>query len=267
MQDNVEYIDKGSIFHGSATGVMGTRLDLVLCGVDIVRGQKLWSGLLRIVSRMDKVFNRFDKASELSVLGREAGMQGLGVSRDMTEALLLAEDYWDRTLGLFDVARGAMKEIEISETGALSLYGNHLDFGGFAKGFFARRAEKTIRAAGVGSAYLDFGGSTITAIGSHPYGDSWMVSLTDPYSGRVLDEIKLTDKTLSTSGNTASYCGHIVNPLTGEKNTRKMLVTVVAPDALDAEVLSTVGMIADEAQISEIRGNFSDVQIKVYDLG
>lgn len=266
MKESVEYIEEGSVFHGSAVGVMGTRLDLVICGGDLLQSQKLWNGLLRDVERLDRVFNRFDPASEVSTLNKAVSLQGVGVSDVLYQALLLSMEYNENTSGLFDVARGHMRDIEISETGTVSLYGYQLDFGGFAKGFFARRAERSIRAAGFDSAYLDFGGSTIVGIGTHPYGDSWKVTLTDPYGGKSLGEVSLRDQALSTSGNTPSYSGHIINPLTGESDTDRKLATVVAGDALDAEVLSTAAMIADEKQISELAECFPGVEIKTYNL-
>lgn len=266
MKESVEYIEEGSIFHGSAVGVMGTRLDLVTCGEDLVPSQDLWRRLLQDVSRLDKVFNRFDPSSEVSTLNKAVSLQGVGVSDVLYNALLLTMEYNEKTSGLFDVTGGHMQDIEISETGTVSLYGHQLDFGGFAKGFFARRAERTIREAGFGSVYLDFGGSTIIGIGAHPFGDAWRVTLKDPFSGGTLAEVSLRDRTLSTSGNTPSYSGHIRNPLTGESNTRKMLSSVIAVDALDAEVLSTVSMIANDRAMQELAENYPDAEIKVYDL-
>ena len=49
------------------------------------------------------------------------------------------------------------------------------------------------------------------------------VSLQNPYTQQTLDEFCLTDNTLSTSGNTEQYTGHIINPLTGIYNEQKKL--------------------------------------------
>ena len=61
-----------------------------------------------------------------------------------------------------------------------------LDFGGFAKGYALKKIGVLLREAGVGSAFVDFGNSSILGIGRHPYGPCWRVSLPDPATGNAL---------------------------------------------------------------------------------
>ena len=53
-----------------------------------------------------------------------------------------------------------------------------------------------------------------------------------------LEEFELRNETLSTSGNTPEYTGHIINPFTGKADESRRLSCVRMPDPLDAEVLS-----------------------------
>lgn len=106
-----------------------------------------------------------------------------------------------------------------------------------------------------GTAALSLG-SIIPGFGSNSYqeilganekiriGDCWKVSLQNPYTQQTLDEFCLTDNTLSTSGNTEQYTGHIINPLTGIYNEQKKVTSILSDNPLDAEILSTVWMIA-----------------------
>ena len=99
-----------------------------------------------------------------------------------------------------------------------------------------------------------------------PYGDCWKVSLQNPYTQQTLDEFCLTDNTLSTSGNTEQYTGHIINPLTGIYNEQKKVTSILSDNPLDAEILSTVWMIADDQQREQINENFKHIKGTIYTL-
>ncbi len=254
MEGSVEYIEQGSVLHGSATGLMGTRLDLLLCGLPRAKEQALWERLTALARRLDAVFNRFNPDSELSALN-EGYISEDQTGPELTEALALAESYKERTGGLFDItAPGRF------------LNGPRYDFGGFAKGYFVRLAQEILLAEGVGSAYLDFGGSTILGIGNHPAGPAWRVSLLSPRTGIRLAEVELSGRTLSTSGNTVRYSGHVVDPRTGERNCRPVLTTALSADPLEAEVLSTTAMSAGPEDLEALRRAFPQTDINHYEI-
>jgi len=76
----------------------------------------------------------------------------------------------------------------------------------------------------------------------------------------------LKNRALSTSGNSPSYTGHIVNPLSGSFNITRMLLCVECDDPLDAEVLTTTLMVADKSKKKEILDQFEDTQLKEFYL-
>ena len=88
----------------------------------------------------------------------------------------------------------------------------------------------------------------------------------NPYNQSILKEFNLKDCALSTSGNTLQYNRHIINPLTGIYNGERKASTILSPDPLEAEILSTVWMIADHRQREYIAKNFKDIQATLYDL-
>lgn len=81
-----------------------------------------------------------------------------------------------------------------------------------------------------------------------------------------LSEFDLKDTALSTSGNTRQYTRHIINPLTGIYDEQRKASTIVSEDPLDAEVLSTVWMIANEQQREQINTNFKNIKGTIYTL-
>ena len=240
MNSNFEYIEEGQIFHGHIPRVMGTRLEVLTIGVPKEMMTRLWEKLSAKAIALDAMLNRFDPTSEVSILNHSDNPLELEMSEDLSEMVHLADEYYDKTNGLFDVVDGEGK----------------LDFGGFAKGYFLKKCEEMLRSKDVSCAFVDFGSSSILGIGKHPYGDSWKVGVVDPYTRMQVCEVSLIDCSMSTSGNAPSYSGHIRDPRTGASCQGRKLVTVLSDNALDAEVLSTVLMIAGDEEREKILKNF-----------
>lgn len=240
MSKNFEYIADGQIFHGYLPRVMGTRLEVLTIGESEEKMVGLWKNLSSKALSLDAMLNRFDPASEVSILNHSDNPLELEMSEDLSEMVRLADEYYDRTNGLFDIVDGEGK----------------LDFGGFAKGYFLKKCEEMLRSKGITCAFVDFGSSSILGIGKHPYGDSWKVGVVDPYTRMQVREIPLNDSSMSTSGNAPSYSGHIRDPRTGAPCQGRKLVTIISDNPLDAEVLSTVLMIAGDEEREQILNNF-----------
>jgi thiamine biosynthesis lipoprotein len=81
-----------------------------------------------------------------------------------------------------------------------------------------------------------------------------------------VDEIELRDEALSTSGNMPTHMKHIVNPRTQQFIEDKKIVSVVAQNSFDAEVLSTALMIANREEQEKILSHFDHVSFKEYIL-
>ena len=250
IEGHTEFISDGMVFHGNIPYVMGTRLDVIIVGLPEMRAAPLWERLHGLVFSLDRMLNRFSPESEVYGINQSGMVHDGKMSPELKEITGLAREYNERTLGLFDVRR----------------QDGMLDFGGFGKGYFLRRCRNIMKEEGVECAYVDFGGSSILGMGHHPYGDSWKVGVICPYTHVQLDEISLYDKAMSTSGNSPSYSGHIIHPVTGKPNYDRKLVSVVSPDPLDAEVLSTATMIASDDEISRINDKFADSIVKTYNL-
>lgn len=257
------------MFHGLVPLVMGTRLEAIVPDADAGTVGLLWERLSDKAMELSRLLTRFEPGSEVSRLN--ASDEGaFEVSGTLFAILSSALEYRERTCGLFDVALGGA--LELAGDGKVRLGKRiraglpRLDFGGFAKGWMLGRIREEFLAAGVKDAFVNFGGSTLLAMGAQPGGDCWRVSAPDPFTGRTVDVFDLRDRSLSTSGNTPGYSGHIVSPVTGEAFCGRRMACVVSPDPLDAEVLSTVMMIADGKQGDIIRKEFPDAVIKVYNL-
>lgn len=262
------YYESSNMFHGSLKNIMGTRFDLLIIGQSGLKSLELWKDIMIELRVLDKIFNRFDDTSETSDINRRAFPGGVRVSQEMWYILRSCRMYHARTLGLFDVTRNDFSKVLLCEEECTVIFPEKrisLDFGGYAKGYALLKIKNLTVQAQVKHCFVDFGNSAIMGIGHHPYGDAWKVSIENPYKrDKIIDELSLRDHALSVSGNTPSYTGHIIRPASGEKIKEDKLVAVTSEDPLDAEVLSTVFMIADTTEKKQIAANFNVQDIAEY---
>lgn len=146
--------------------------------------------------------------------------------------------------------------------------GVHLDFGGIAKGLALDQAARVLRDAGIGSALISGGTSSLLAIGVPPGEDGWTVAIKNPYNQGVgVDEILLKDGSLSTSGSYEKffriegreYC-HIFDPKTGQPVEGMLSATALAPTGMESDALSTAFFVMGEERTREYCGIHPDIR-------
>lgn len=262
------YYGEGSFFHAHADKIMGTRFDMICSGLSDTDSHLLWDEVVSLLKNGDEIFDKFCPESELSEVNESLRTKGYAeLGPELCSEVNRCFDYYDSTFGLFDISRGHFSALSLDGS-TLKVKGEEvdLDFGGYAKGWALKKVVEIIRDRGAKSAFVDFGGSSIYAYGDHPSGEGWLVDLPSPFDGHVVTMYSLRDEALSTSGNTPWYTGHIVNPISGQRETSRTLATVRCPDPLLAEVLSTVYMICDSSQRTEIEDRFPDVKFEKFNL-
>ncbi len=243
MRTQSSYSSSASLFQGSAADIFGTDLKVQIAGLPEKKAYTVWSEITKELSALDKTFNRNNPQSEVSLLN--ASKVDIETSEIMKEALNLCESYLIQTKGLFDISKGEDKDI---------------DFDGFVKGYALRRIALILKAGKVKDAFINFGGTSMMALGKHPYGDCWTFTLEDPETEDEIQEFELRGESLSVSGNTPECGGHILNPLT-HKVFEDYTISVAKTKApLDAEILSMVLLLANDSQKKEMSYNFKGVE-------
>lgn len=123
-----------------------------------------------------------------------------------------------------------------------------LDLGGIAKGYAVDGAYLSLQKSGIRSALINGGSSSIRALGKRPDGNPWRLGIGDPRrAGELLGILRLPkDRALATSADNQNFLihngerySHLINPHTGYPARDKILVTVTAPTAMEADLLST----------------------------
>lgn len=233
-------------------GAMHTRVELLAVGLDEEQGRGLMAEAEREVKRLERLFNRFDSRSPLAVVNMTATGQSVKVDDELFMALELCDVFRRATAGYFDVTAADDGVDAVSDgSGGYALDGKEhsvrilregarIDLGGFAKGYAAESVRRIFEQADVRQAVINFGNSSIVAMGHHPYGEWWPIGIEHrKVKSAVAREVKLKDGAMSVSGRADSGEYHIIDPMTGNRAVGEELIVVEGRSALVAEMLST----------------------------
>lgn len=143
--------------------------------------------------------------------------------------------------------------------------GMALTLNGIAQGYIADRAVVLLRSEGLSDILVNTG--ELHALGGHPDGGGWPVSLVD---GRRRNEgiIDLRDMALAssaplgTSFDASGRVGHILNPTTGRPSQINWrLISLAGPSAALVDGLSTAMCLMTRTEISSVLTAFPDVRL------
>ena len=270
LESTTNYYESSLMFHGSLSVVMGTRFDIILIGAEEEKSKQIWGEISEELKRLDKMLNRFDGQSEIAKINARAFSSEVYVSDEFWQILIDCQRYNKVTFGLFDITLKDFSSIifhKKNQSISFSTVDTSLDLGGYAKGYAMEKVKAILKTQNIEHAFVDFGKSSVLALGHHPYGDHWAVSVENPNKqNEILAEIKLMDNALSTSGNMPTHNKHIINPLTGTYNEEAKIVCVVTENSIDAEVLTTSLMIANSAQKEEIISQFNIEKTLIFSI-
>lgn len=265
-----QYIAEERIFYGQVSRVMGTRFEMLIAGVDAEKGERCWALVITELQRLDKMLNRFDTTSEVSRVNKRASREPFVVSDEFWSILKECEKYHQMSYGVFDVTLSNFSQLKFHpKTNSISFLVSDLllDFGGYAKGYALEKIRKILKNESIKHAFVNFGNSSVMALGKHPYGNSWKVNIENPFlAGDVLNEFILNDTTLTTSGNTPDYSAHIINPISQKRVNERKCVCIVTDNACDGEVLSTALVASPFDEKQKIIDNFNADKIIEYNL-
>lgn len=264
-----------------ATNAMATRFELVLVPAfadggagdeDEARARAAGEAALAAIERCDAEWSAFASSSFLAHLNRTAASRAVALDADQFELLAICDDVARASGGAFDptvapLVRALDRREELDAASAAERVGwRHvlldreartvrfarpgvaLDLGGIAKGHALELAKRELRAAGIRSALLHGGTSSVVAFGAPPKRPGWRVELE---GGSDAPWVELCDAALSVSaqhGRTlADGSGHVLDPRLKSSVASAATVAVVHADARYAEAWSTALLVLDEA--------------------
>jgi thiamine biosynthesis lipoprotein len=282
--------------------VMGTMLEIQMPSID--SNGRLFAALFDIARHHDEVFSTFKPDSPVSHFNR-SGRVGtpFPAPAEVIELASLSQRFAGRTKGAFDVTVGPLvrlwREAAIRKqwprvdeiraargrVGAPLLAidskaqtitalsdGVELDFNGIAKGYCVDKMAEALRGEGVTQAFINFGESSIYAMGNDPDGRPWGVAIRDPRRpARAPLMLRLSDMAISSSGSyehsirvAGRAVNHIIDPRTGMPARIARAVTVLAPNATVAEALSKPLTIMPVAEGLELLDGFPGAEAIIF---
>jgi thiamine biosynthesis lipoprotein len=262
---------------------MGTLLDVALYHADRIVGLAILREACREARRLETLLSRYLPTSELSHVNARAGQGVCDVSPEFFRVLSTAHRWAQWTHGAFDPTLGALHHLwrEAARSGRLpeepqvqaslreagwsklrltppcqvelTAAGMALDLGGIGKGYAVDRMGCLLRQRGVRHALINFGESSLSAIGPMPDGRAWPIlvrNLDGAVGGEALAILDQGVSSSATLSQTLTVAGrslsHVIDPRCGRPLDQPLAVTALAPTATAAEALSTALLVWHE---------------------
>jgi FAD:protein FMN transferase len=261
-----------------ARNAMATRFELVLHGGNASRIRSAGEEALAEVDRVEARLSLYRPSSEIARVNAQAARQAVRVSPPVFRLLQIAQQLHRETGGAFDIAiaplvrcwgfmEGASRVPDPGEIAAarqcsgfshvildeadftvrFDREGVMLDLGAIGKGYAIDCAAEILREAGVTSALLHGGTSTVYGLGSPPDSEGWKVAIAEaPDAPKLHATILLRDNALSVSAVWArsfeaggKTYGHVIDPRVGHPVNNSVLAAVGLPSATETDALST----------------------------
>ena len=279
-----------------ARNAMATRFEIALHGENPVALRAAAEEALEEIEGLESRLSLFRASSDISRVNARAAFEPVRVQSQVFELLKRAQLWHRETSGAFDITiaplmrcwgflggSGKMPDPQAIEearrlvgmdkvvldenefTVRFTQPGMMLDLGGVGKGYALECAVEVLIEAGVTSALLHGGTSTIQALGAPPGDTGWKVAIESPPSGDpmkpvpqlqeaasedaygpLIAVVALRDEAMSVSGvhgksftDGGTTYGHVIDPRIGRHVDGALLSAVVLKSATDTDALST----------------------------
>jgi FAD:protein FMN transferase len=270
---------------------MGTMAAVTLGGGYAARLESVTENLRAMFSRLESEMSAYRPESAISQLSRMASVAPIPVPQDTWRVLSLGQHFGSLTAGAFNIAASPLVRLwgfngasvpisppsdrSISDalglgdyrrlvldggTAFLPLKGMGVDVGGIAKGYAVDRAYDYCLSEGIRDFLIDFSGN-VRAAGRPSPRECWQVGVRDPFdASQMLGKIALpSGKAVATSGSYERFVdvagkrfSHIIDPRSGYPVTETSSTTILCPDAVTADALSTAFFVAGLDGASEL---------------
>lgn len=282
-----------------ARHAMATRFELVLHGEQEAALRAAGEEALDEIARLEDELSYFRATSQIFRLNQEAAHRPVRVASWLFRLLQQAQRLTRETEGIFDItvaplmrcwgfytregrvpepaalaeARACvgMNLVELNETDGTVRFtreGVQFDLGSIGKGYAVECAGELLREAGVTSALLHGGTSTVLAMGAPPDTSGWKIAIDHPAGDNAairnttapLATVTLRDESLSVSAvwgksftaADKSY-GHVIDARTGQPTEGALLAAVVLPSATESDALSTMLLTLGPSGLERVR--------------
>lgn len=271
--------------------IMGTTCRLIAIGPR-TEANKALDRAWQEIEAVNATMSTYDPESELSRFNAAPAETEIPLSSGILEVLRLAQTGADETRGAFDVTvlpiirlwkntsrtgreptpdelQSTLKTTGSSQLTILTsscrkqLPGMQVTLDGIAPGYAVQQAILAMQSAGLTGGLIDLGGD-IACFGKPLDSDAWQVAIQNPWSDGSLGVLPLKPapgkiQAVSTSGDYRRFLqigdrrySHILDPRTGLPATHATSVTVIADNAIDADIWATALSVLGTAEGSPL---------------
>ncbi|HVY91832.1 MAG TPA: DUF2271 domain-containing protein [Bryobacteraceae bacterium] len=225
-------------FYFQRDHIMGTSLDLAVEADSRAAAEAAEDAVLNEISRLSRLLSTYDETSEISRLNRASG--SVSLSPELFAVLREYQNWNRRTNGA--LACGASFAIDPANRTATRAGAGNLNIDALGKSWILERATSAARRES-SSVMLDIGGDICVSSAAKR---EVAVDIADPFrsweNAPPLSRIRIFSGAVATSG-TSMRGAHIIDPRTGLPARGVASATVIAPDAVTANALSTAAWV------------------------
>lgn len=234
------------------------------------------------LTRLEQILSSHLPGSDIAEIGQGSGSEPVAVEQETLSVVATALHYAELSGGAFDISLAPVLQLydfangvrpsdeqlkselalvdwrainldEAAGTVYLSQEGMSIDLGGIAKGYITDRIAAILEANGIDFGLVNAGGD-IRFLGPKTDGTPWRVGIKNPDEpSEYFAIVEAQGGSIVTSGDYERYFveggkryHHIINPATGLPASEVRSVTVIATDALLADLLSTAVFVLGE---------------------
>lgn len=278
--------------------IMGTYATLTFWE-ESARSQAAADATMAVFREVNERFSNYLPESELSRLNRTAHEAPVACSDELWELLRTARELHRLSHGAFDISAGPLMKLwgfhrkrqtvptpeEVAEvvtrvgldkvefddaarTVRFSVAGMELDSGGIAKGYALDLAAARLRELGVRRGLLDLGGNLLALPEPPPERPAYRVGIRNPRDRQThLGTVSLLGQAVSTSGDYERFVeiagkrySHLMDPRTGYPVEGMAAVSVIAPDGILSDCLSTAILVNRGQHLAELQAAYPTLQ-------
>jgi len=261
-------------WHADARPKMGTEVSVYFWHEDEAAGNAIVDEIFTEVDRINTLMSTYVEDSRISDINRRAADEPVIAGEELFQLIRRSLDISVLTHGAFDITYDSVgqhydfRERRRPDDETVEAERRHIDFryvtldqgkgtvhfgqqgvrinlGGIAKGYVVERGVDILRRHGVEYGVVTAGGDS-RLLGDRR-GRPWMIGIRDPRNdGEVAISVPLEDEAISTSGDYERYFDedgtryhHIIKPSSGRPVEGVHSATVIGPDAVMTDALST----------------------------
>ncbi len=260
-----------------STTVMGTDLKMTISGVDERTANAAFAAAVKEMERIEQEMSEWRDGTDVSEINRLAGIRPVKVPSELIKMVSSAIVVSELTHGAFDISWAAMRGVwdfrpghervpdkaEVAQRLKLVDYrdivvdpakstiflkrkGMAIGLGAIAKGYAVDKAMEKFVKAGVRNAIIRAGGD-MRVQGTDENGMPWVIGIKNPRKRNTLiAKLPVSNISVSTSGDYERFFikdgvlyHHIMDPRTGYPARGCQSVTILAPDTMTSDALST----------------------------